>query len=98
METATAIRYTRRIRIDEHYYEIQPGDQVDNSRDFSEDWCTVARIGTHVQDECIEDAPDDYYCEGKCAAVIFFEDEDCAFAFHIRPGDEVYARFPMAAE
>jgi hypothetical protein len=98
MTTAITAQYTRRIRIDEHYYEIQAGDQVDNSTDLESDWCTVARIGTHADDRDIEDAPDDYYCEGNCAAVFFFEDDDCAFAFHVRPGVEIYARFPVAAE
>jgi hypothetical protein len=96
--TAESVQYTRAIRIDQHFYEIAPGDQVDNSTDLDRDWCTVARIGKHDDDRDIEDAPDDRYCTGDCDAVIFFEDDDYAFAFHVRPSDEVFARFPVGGD
>jgi hypothetical protein len=96
MTTLTETQYSRRIRIDEHFYEIRPGDLVDNSYNLEPDWCTVERIGRHGEDRDIEDAPE--YCDGTCVAVIFFEADACAFAFHILPGDVVYARFPVGGD
>lgn len=98
METTIATSYTRRIRIDEHYYELQPGDQVDIAQDFGEQWATIARVGTHADDHDVEGAPDEWYCEGGCAAVLFFADDDYAHPWHIQGGDEIYARFPAVAE
>jgi hypothetical protein len=89
--------FTRPIQFEESWHRLQPGDQVDNSVDMAEDWCTVARLGQHAQDKGNEDAPDDFYCGGDCEGVIFFTDDDCAFAFHIRPGVEVFVRFPVEA-
>jgi hypothetical protein len=92
MTTMTETLYTRSIQIDNQWFRLQPGDQVDNLGD----WCTVARLGEHAEDKDVEDAPDDAYCEGNCDGVIFFADDDCAFAFHVREAsDEVHARFPV---
>jgi hypothetical protein len=94
METATATRYSRSIQIDDQWFRLQPGDQVDNLGD----WCTVERLGSHAEDKDNEDGPDESYCEGNCDGVIFFEDDDCAYAFHVHEAtDEVHARFPAAA-
>lgn len=98
MTTAITTRYTRRIRIDAHFYELEPGDQVDIAQDLGEQWATIARVGTHADDRDVEDAPVEWYCEDGCAAVLFFTDDDYAHPWHIQDSDEIYARFPVAAE
>jgi hypothetical protein len=98
MTTTITTQFSRSIQIDDQWIRLQPGDQVDNSLELAAEWCTVARLGSHGEDEGNDDADDDRFCEGNCEGVIFFEEDDYAFAFHVRPGDEIHVRFPMVAE
>ena len=61
--TAPAL-FTRAIRIDEHVYELQPGDQVDISPNLDRRWVTVCE---YVAD-CSVAVDVDVLCGGSCHA------------------------------
>lgn len=90
MPTMTETLYSRRIRIDEHYYELQPGDQVDISLELEPEWATVVRIDGHVDDRS--------RCDGDCECVIYFEGSIGTIPWHVSASDEVYARFPVGGD
>jgi hypothetical protein len=86
-DLATRTRFSRRIRIDQHYYELQAGDQVDMSLDLDPTWCTIAQTGSHDENGDNAEA-----CDGSCDAVLLFEDDDHP-PLHVTDSEEIYARF-----
>jgi nucleotide-binding universal stress UspA family protein len=89
--TTAQAAFTRPIRIG--WDQLRPGDQVDNSIPGGDPvGDTILKVvpGGHADDESNEDRADDDpgYCWGDCVAVVFFEDEDCAYPLHVHKGAE----------
>lgn len=101
MTTSTQTLYTRPLPVGSSNlaFHLQAGDLVDNSGDLTPEWCVVDHVGAeHAEDTGNEDRKDDNYCDGDCFAVIYFDADECVYPLHVREGDDVDARFQVAAE